>query len=60
MSLDFNYEILICKKCGKKYEMRPQPEDRKSISPILWKQYEQGLCDECFIEWHKANGHDKW
>ena len=48
------YETLVCKKCGKEYKMRPQLENRDSISPIIWKQYKKGFCDRCFVEWYKA------
>ena len=51
----FSEQIYTCKECGKKYTMRVRPEDKASVSPILWQRYEQELCDECFTEWYKNN-----
>ena len=55
---EFSEQIHTCKKCRKKYSLRARPEDKNSISPILWQHYEQELCDDCFKEWYKTNKHD--
>jgi hypothetical protein len=45
----FVKETLVCKTCGAAFEMITPISDKSLVSPLILRQKETQLCDDCYI-----------